>query len=222
MTVMRSSGDWDVYPECSGWDIVLVRTGPAYVSAGVTVSPGEQVGIEAKVHPNLRVINQVVGGRSRRVGPHYRAALVPAVTPDFREVARLLKFHAWDEQTVASWHSATHPVGQLGLRWRESHAKPLWLPPVASQRAAGVPCPAPLSPWRVKALKLCNRLCERGYVTSADFKELDLSIQLWRVNKWLVDDGTREGRHFKFVRGPGAKPPDEGWEDVSAQLGCDV
>jgi hypothetical protein len=60
---------WTVYPETAGWDLLLVHR-DAY-----------QLGIEAKLSLNAKVIAQALAGSNNywcKDGPDYRAVLVPA------------------------------------------------------------------------------------------------------------------------------------------------
>lgn len=62
--------EWTAYPETGGFDILLVRD-----------SDGTQIGIEAKLRLNPKVLAQVLEGQSHYAavhpGPDYRAVLVP-------------------------------------------------------------------------------------------------------------------------------------------------
>lgn len=63
---------WTIYPETAGYDLLLVHD-----------ATGVQIGVEAKLSLNLKVINQVlpsrhdVGWTRPSYGPDYRAVLVP-------------------------------------------------------------------------------------------------------------------------------------------------
>ena len=67
IAAVRHDGKWECYPETAGWDILCVRA-----------SDGAQVGVEAKLRFNARVLNQALeeyGWAPDRSGPDYRAVL---------------------------------------------------------------------------------------------------------------------------------------------------
>lgn len=77
---------WTAYPETAGFDILLVRA-----------ADGAQIGVEAKMTLNAKVLLQAVEGiysghGSERDGPDFRAALVPAGTAgaELSSIARKL------------------------------------------------------------------------------------------------------------------------------------
>ena len=77
-----------------------------------------------------------------------------------------------------------------------------------------------MTPWKVKALRLCIVLRDRGYITSKDFKDLGLSPTVWR-SRWLVPDGKVRVNNRavqKLVPRPGVALPDEGHPEVVKAL----
>lgn len=72
--------EWIVYPETAGWDILLVHR------AG-----GWQIGVEAKLSLNTKVLEQAIRGRDRSdQGPDFRAVLVGRVVAENAILARAL------------------------------------------------------------------------------------------------------------------------------------
>lgn len=70
--ISRLPEGWTAYPETAGYDILLVRA-----------ADGAQIGVEAKMTLNAKVLLQAVEGvytgrGSERAAPDFRAALVPA------------------------------------------------------------------------------------------------------------------------------------------------
>lgn len=63
--------EWIIYPETAGWDILLVH------KAG-----GWQIGIEAKLTLNTKVLVQAINGRRSECGPDFRAVLVSKASDD--------------------------------------------------------------------------------------------------------------------------------------------
>ncbi|WP_010137574.1 hypothetical protein [Oceanicola sp. S124] len=76
--------DWQVYPETAGWDMLLVHKVTGY-----------QIGVEAKLRLNAKVIRQaaeaVVHSRfDAQQGPDFRAVLVPEASGDMMAVCKLV------------------------------------------------------------------------------------------------------------------------------------
>lgn len=71
---------WQAYPESCGFDIVLAHK-----------ETGAQIGIEAKLTLNAKVLVQVTAGRERfSIGPDYRAVLVGKVVAENAVIAKRL------------------------------------------------------------------------------------------------------------------------------------
>jgi hypothetical protein len=186
------SQGWVVYPEVSDWDLVLVTaTG--------------QVGIQAKLRANLDVLAQCLGA-----GPKLRAVLVPDVGPSFRKIAKTLGLSVWA------------PIGKLfvdfGLPQPFRGGRDLVLPPIVTDLPAGVKSPRQLTQWRVRALRLCAILRERGWVTSQDIKACGLSLTYWTSHRGVLMKSERVDGLWRYVPDPKRKMPDVGWEEISKQL----
>jgi len=237
---------WTVYPEVNDWDLVLVWNNPdgrpkaalqryGRSDLGFAVRQGDIIAIEAKSRATTAALMQAhkrqmppaTTARTRK-GPDFKAVLVPKAPKGFKYVAGEMELgvftsHNYEEQKPGGrrwkwtdpWRVPIEPAFQLRLteRW----AGKMWLPPVVPENDAGVPSPTSLTPWRVKALKICALLRTRGGVTSADFNEIGISITRWRNNgrySWLVDSGERDGNRYIYVL-PDELPddfPDIGWE----------
>ena len=63
LIVQAKNNNWIVYPEQGGWDILLIRN-------------NIQVGIQAKLRPNIKLLSQSFPLTERETGPHYRAIAV--------------------------------------------------------------------------------------------------------------------------------------------------
>lgn len=174
---------WIAYPETAGWDLVLV---------GVD---GCQIGIQAKLHPNVKVLAQTVVAcdftwtDTPIQGPDFRAVLVPKATPEFEDIARfagITVFSAWERydgrKDFKPEIDGTFTLGEDN-RWpaEQRIALPKHIPDVV----AGSPSPLQLTDWKMKALRITAMLEVRGWVTREDFKKLNLSWQRWPVNRWL-------------------------------------
>lgn len=170
-------GQWTAYPECAGWDVLMVRK-----------ADGFQVGVQAKMAFNLKVLAQSVETYHgwRDAGPDVRAVLVPS-TPDgaadicealglalIRYYGRLGRHHFQPDlprQRPHYWPDTAWP------EWHPSRR--LVLPEYVPDVPAGVAAPVQLTDWKIKALKLVALLQHRGHVTRADLKALGLDARRW-------------------------------------------
>ena len=231
---------WTVYPETAGFDLFL--SGPA----------GVQVGVEAKLRPNLAVVAQLCrhAGAARWGAPDYLCALIGRSTPDFATVIGRLGFELIDggaveqaryyDERAAEWFrrhgrrytgaareepfenpwGAVRPEYLDGWRRFADGSNRVKLPDFVPNLRAGVPSPLQLTPWKVKAIRLCAILRERGWVTTADFKALELDPSRWTrgTRSWLMDSGVKEGRRSRLVARPGVALPDEQRPELTAQV----
>lgn len=195
---------WKVYPESCGFDMVLVED-----------ATGVQIGVEAKLTLNVKVLQQVLQGESRVLpGPDYRAVLVGKTVGDMPWIARML-----DVVVIVPTLGAHHPkhlkrkrgvrgpilpfldIGDLpgeGSDWGRDvpwgYRAPisrLVLPEYVPNVPAGVPAPMTLSPWKIQAIKMCVHVETVGAVCRADFKALRLDPGRWMTGHWLEKAMTR-------------------------------
>lgn len=190
---------WVAYAETSGWDILLCR--------------GEfQVGVEAKLRSNLRVLRQALPPaayqdvRARRMasrtapksGPDFRAVLVPSPDKDIQCIAANLGIWVFGADGCGTTLLRT-PERKTTYNW--SPREHCWLPDFKPDVDAGVPSPTRLTAWKQRALRLLARAEVRGYVTSLDARELKLRFATFtkRYPTWFVTDGSHEGRCLKWA-----------------------
>ena len=190
---------WVVYPETAGHDMLLVD------------KDSHQMAVEAKLHPNLKVISQILpshwdwhhAGRES-CGPDYRAILIPD-RPDF--VAELLQY-VGVEVFYASQHSywGKSPQGITFVRCFDgamhdwNPAQRFELPEYKSHHTAGAPSPIQLTPWKIGALKVLAMLELDGEITRAQIALIGISPQRWCISGgWLLPGSTRG----KWIRGEG-------------------
>jgi hypothetical protein len=172
---------WQAYAETCGWDILLVR-----------LADGYQVGVQAKLKLNARVLIQAAEGYwDGGVGPDFRAVLVPADCNDelaslgahcgitvvrFRlknpDWGRAPQIHPQLPEESAHYH--------LDREWHEQcptkrHTLPEYVPDVQ----AGAPAPLRLTRWKIAAMKLAVLLAETGHLTREDFKRVGMDIRRW-------------------------------------------
>jgi hypothetical protein len=209
---------WVAYPESCGFDIVLVR-----------VADGVQIGIEAKLVLNAKVITQILPYPMSFYGsidrdPDFRAVLVPwgRAAAGMAAICQRLGITVLEMKSKAlylemkdrSWgrekgkYKPALP-DEDRHSWREEWHdwmpdRRLDLPAYVPDVSAGRSAPRQLSEWKIKAIKLEVVLEKQGFVTRADFRFLRIDPSRWcdSYMKWLVP-GAEKG---KWVAGP--KLPD--------------
>lgn len=191
-----------VYAETAGWDIVLVHPTEHW-----------QLGVEAKLSLNTRVLQQALKGlvvgeyMKEQPGPDFRAVLVPEREQVMSHLAAVLgvevftpretydargpkwAFHAGD------WYADAVP-------WFDHNPlKRLPLPDFIPDVVAGVPSPRTLSPWKVGALRVLAMLELQGFVTRDDVRKCGNDPRRWCASDgWLSQRG--DGRWVRASRTP--------------------
>jgi hypothetical protein len=198
LAVMDPSQKWKVYPESCGWDLLLVH------------EAGYQLGIEAKLLLNPKVIDQALVGafitRPAWDGPDYRAVLVPSEGRQ-QHLANICKAIGVGVITV-------RPEGDGGFHWFDLPSNseyctwPNWgpvhrcpVPDYVPRVAAGVKSPTLLSDWKVRAIKLLIVMERKGWIDRGDLKVLGLSPTRWtcHYNGFLTRVA---GKPVRYVAGP--------------------
>ena len=195
---------WTIYPETAGWDLLMVH------------DAGHQVGIEAKLSLNAKVLAQTLDGAHRYYrpeGPDYRGVLVPRSKCQLHmgQLARALGVGVIAFAPADRWVSWTsshlpderdYSDGWLNWLPGERCALPGYVPDVA----AGVASPVQLTDWKIKAIKLLIVLERRGHVTRNDMKALRISPTRWCDN-WhgLLDRAEARGVYVRGKRTPDLK-----------------
>lgn len=221
LTHLRDPGRsiWTVYAETCGWDLLLVD------------QYGVQIGIEAKLSVNAKVISQALPNLTwEQAGPDYRAILVPqsGLQLDMSAIAGHLgltiirvggywngaRFHV-----QAGPHLPEESGSSYSLRdWHpwlpiERHVLPDYIPDVQG----GKPAPVALTPWKVRAIKLLIILERRGWVTRADMKHLDISPTRWTARNGYLDMDAERGRYVRGRHTPDLKSQHpENWPQIEA------
>jgi len=186
---------WTAYPETAGFDLLLVR------------NDGAQIGVEAKLSMNTRVVAQIIESRgSQGVGPDYRAILVPSrqrseidVVTDYLGITVITIDPRPHWRRVGDRHEFTPPLP--GGSWshdswhEQMPTRRCDLPEYVPDVAAGVPAPIKLTDWKIGALKIVAIMESRGFVTRSDFKALRVDHRRWTApgNGWLARDHDRGG-----------------------------
>jgi len=189
---------WTVYAEWAEWDLVLVRP-----------EDGFQIGVEAKLSLNAKVLCQVLAHRRDRAGegPDCHAVLVPAL----KSVNGLEIIAAELGVTVIQggsrnrydytpgWSGAVFRPALPELKDRPSAFRAeewpqrcpdrrLCLPDYVPDVTGGHSAPVKLTQWKIAALKAAAIIETRGFITRTDFKGLNLSPSRW-TQFWLKSDG---------------------------------
>lgn len=192
---------WTAYPETGGFDILLARA-----------ADGFQIGIEAKLKLNARVIAQALerGDYYRVDGPNpdCRAVLVPKGTAlDLSVICAALGVTVIQmEDAVPAARGWWSPRGQpncsfqspfrpmlptLDQYWNDeadwherAPSSRIPLPDYVPDVGAGCSAPVALTLWKIKAIKIAITIERRGYVTRADFKHHKISMSVW-TSSWL-------------------------------------
>ena len=201
-----------VYPETEEWDLLCVT------------SDGLQLGVEAKLSLNAKVVTQALRGAAcawgEHRGPDYRAILVPSIGDShfanaltaFVGLAVLFPEHVYRYAGEQRAHFARVGAHEFELHdWnpRKRCELPAYIPDVP----AGVPAPRTLSPWKIGALRVMALLELQGYVTRDDIRNCKIDPRRWcGTDHWLIADA--EGRWLL------SKAPrfDQQHPDVYAQI----
>ncbi|MBC7282627.1 hypothetical protein [Hoeflea sp.] len=193
---------WTLYNETCGFDMVLVHD-----------ATGAQIGIEAKLTLNAKVICQAIDGSDRRTGPDFRAVLVGRVGGDLMPVARALGVTVIRLREKAArwrhwgWQGPERPTFQIvpdlpsGLDRVEIVTDYAWmdredwhdlapearldLPEYVPDVGAGRAAPMMLSPWKIKAIKVCVYVERHGRINRATFRALGISASRWTNGFWM-------------------------------------
>lgn len=200
--------EWVAYPETGGFDILLV--GPE----------GVQIGVEAKLVLNAKVVAQAMEGlapsptdgwREMMPAPDHRAVLVPigAGSFDLRAIAAgigitvisLFEQRGWDQVVSLAFRP------ELPSQSKDWHdfcpATRIDLPEYVPDVAAGASAPVALTRWKIGAIKLAVILSRRGYVTRADFTHVGIDSSRWvRPPRPWLDAGAVRGQWVISPRMP--------------------
>lgn len=176
------------YPETYSWDILFVHP------------DGRQFGIQAKLHPNVKVIAQAIDDHDcwTRVSPiqlcrpDYIGVLVPFTTYEFDIVAMRCDISIF-EPSRYNLYNARYLWDYRHLQESEVRVD---LPGFVPDLPAGVPSPRQMSAWKVKALRLGSLLDSQGFLLRKNFLDEGISPTLW-LEKWL---DRVPGERGKYVR----------------------
>jgi hypothetical protein len=173
---------YKVYPECGGWDMLLVKN-------------GVQIGVQAKLKANMKVLAQALDGvceRKLKVSPHYRVVLVASKpSSDFIKLAKacriiIISFFGniskhyclrYNDIKAINYNYEFKSFIGSARYYRYAAKKRVKLPLFVADIKAGVPSPRNVSDWKILCIK-AERLCiKQGYITSRDVKTLMSEIE---------------------------------------------
>ena len=200
--------DWIVYPETAGWDVLLVhRVG------------GWQIGVEAKLTLNAKVLVQAMDGGRRASGPDFRAVLVGRVVAENATLARALGLTVITPEPERIYRGISRfqkqgprlpkfapelpqverveKIGQWWSPWCSGDwfdrvpEKRCGLPDYVPEVEAGVPSPMVLSEWKIKAMRVCVWVEKHATITRQVFRKLGIDPSRWMDGYWLEPAGPR-------------------------------
>lgn len=186
----KNQSPWTVYPETGGWDLMLVH------------ADGYQIGIEAKLSLNPKVISQALCGQHRERGPDYRAVLVPTAGCQLHMDAicsaigiAILRVTPPDKYGYGQNWQLPNQGNEWSRDWSNwCPAERIKLPAYVPDCEAGKPSPITLTDWKIRAIKLCIILERRGHVTRADMTALSISQGRWTdLHNGLLDRSNIRG-----------------------------
>ncbi len=202
--------DWTAYPETAGFDILLVRK-----------EDGFQIGIEAKLKLNAKVICQVADRSSKwyvtRPGPDCRAVLVPQdASGELAAICGLLGITVIrQEYTIEEGKKRRenyegahlfepqlpflHYDGWSTDQWYEfAPAERCHVPDYVPDVICGDKAPVMLTHWKIAAIKIVITLEKLGYVTRHHFQHYNISMSRWTQGRWIM-----KGDGLKWIKGRG-------------------
>lgn len=192
--VTRERPEVRCYPEWAGWDILL-----AYPE-------GFQIGVQAKLRVNAKVILQAVPneyGDGRVPAPDYRAVLVPERNglADVAKMLGLVVFYAAARGDIdrahflpdlRPWPWRTRGAGIVDREWLDwNPATRHALPPTATDSVAGSSAPVTLTPWKLCALDVLAELEVKRTITTKRMRQLGVDPRRWQACAWLEAEAER-------------------------------
>jgi hypothetical protein len=204
--------DWICYNETGGFDILLVHRS------------GVQIGVEAKLRLNPKVLSQVIETRPHQshVGPDFRAVLIGrGGGPDLIKLADALGITVmtvvrkdWNKSFTVNTTKSSQYCSSPKLPDVEPFVARRWgtfmnwfdcvpaqrveLPEFVPDVPAGVSSPVILGHWKIQAIRACVLVEKLGQITRPDFKALGIDPGRWMNGIWL-DKGPTRG---VWVKGP--------------------
>lgn len=214
--------NWKIYPEVSNYDLVIVSTTEKY-----PFKIGDQIGIEAKLKPNVKVLSQIIEKMSDHKGPNWIATLTPYITEEFASVSKFLRI-----SNIFAFDKANDPVSQQKNKLRSTfkhfsninrkfYKVPLWVPDYEIDIEAGAASPKSVSPWKVKAVEFVININKNknGLMTSQDFRDYGVgNYQTWLDRGWIKYSGMKDGKHKLWIFTKHPERPDLRWPEITKSI----
>jgi hypothetical protein len=191
---------WTSYPETGGFDILLSHD-----------STGFQIGVEAKLVMNAKVVEQALPSLDRsHIGPDFRAILTGSFNKSIDMICRHLGVTSILMREGFRGQPTFRPnlpdmIGGRGWGWYDQQNWFDWgpdqrieLPEYIPDVAAGASAPIRLSPWKIKAIKVCIFVERTGKMTRRQFCQLRISPTMWLDGR-IMKKGDVRG---EWVAGP--------------------
>lgn len=221
---------WRVYPEYpdSEFDMLLVAE-KGCSTQGVEV--GTQIGIQAKMKLNPKLMEQMVNSVKRPDwrGPDYVVALVPGAprTPAEKGLESILLalghglfyVYSYFESHDQERNKRRRNLETMAFFGKKRHDRRIELPEINVWVEPGIPSPVSFSGWRIKDVKRILELEKLGTFTRSEFDALKpkMSLRFWRHEGWVEFTGEKRGREFIYRLGDVPERPDR-----ADQLGRDI
>lgn len=172
---------WTVYPETGGFDLLLVDPN------------GRQLGVEAKLRLNSKVLVQALPGRwYGGQGPDWRGILVPSACGELAELAKLHGLVVFTPYSSGKgFNPALYQAEQAWETWHDFNPEERCeLPPMVPDVPAGVPSPVMLTPWKVGALRVLAHLKLHGTITAREVRACGVDPRRFcAADGWLKPEG---------------------------------
>lgn len=190
--------NWVPYAETAGWDILLVA------------DDGTQIGIQAKLKFNMKVLMQSVPDSWddwRGRGPDYRAVLVPDRDGGHSNLCAALGLMLFTPHYDYGYGMEFEPKLDMhtyngGWHYWSPH-KRCELPEFVPDVIAGDSAPVQLTKWKIAALRIVATLEVKGHVTRQDFRSHGVDPRRWTgPGGWLIPRSEQMQHQGQYIRGP--------------------
>lgn len=184
---------WTPYAETAGWDLLLVG------------SDGTQIGVQAKMRFNMKVLLQSIPDRWQiewhDEGPDFRTILLPKRDGAAETICGALGLTIFAPSSHWKDPSFTPGISERSAYYDHWHwwapLKRCELPAYVPDVVAGASGPVQLTKWKIAALKVCALLEIRGHVTRQDFKRIGIDHR-----RWVGPGGWLDLKDGVYVRTP--------------------
>lgn len=185
-----------VYPETSGWDLLLVSERESRIGRYTVVKKGDVLGVQAKLRPSLEVLAQSIPRHLNSAGPDFILMAVPRTSSAFRTVAQALRIDVVAPYTYGFGGDARWDVRPVN---RHYFLEKPWYPDLEVSMPAGTPAPKSLTKWKIAAIRLCLYAETVPHITILDFERFGVSPHRWIEGGWveqLPGEGKRKERKY--------------------------